>query len=173
MCAGALHRFNNGIPVGSDTQAPAPGTQLYNELWNRQKRTLGGDVLPTMVDRTWAPDTGHATDVHSMKYHTQKDWEEKLRPRLDAGKPTILVLMVTEKDGNLNLTDNHQVVAMGYRYDRSSSRLGIWMYDPNDPGQLHLLSMVFSGEFINAEDETTGKRYRGFFVNSQTDPASA
>jgi hypothetical protein len=174
MCAAALNRFNRGLPAPTDTTTPAPGTPLYNELWNRQKQALAGDVMSTMLDRNMAPDKGHKLDPsHSMKYHTKLEWD-KLKPRLDAGKPTILVLMVTEKDVNWDLTQNHQVLAIGYRqYQEPNGYVRIRIYDPNDPDRLHMLGMVFSWEFIDMKDETIVKKYRGFFVNSQTDAASA
>jgi hypothetical protein len=174
MCAAALNRLNNGLPAPTDTTTPDPGTPLYNELWNRQKQALAGDVMTTMLDRTMAPDKGHTLDPsHSMKYHTKRDWDN-LKTRLEAGKPTILVLVVTEKDVNWDLTQNHQVLAIGYRqYHQPDGFVRILVVDPNDPNKPHMLRMVFSWEFIDMKDETTDKKYRGFFVNSQTDAASA
>jgi hypothetical protein len=179
MCAAALHRWKKGTPLTDKVElaktTPGFGTSLYNELVLRQAQTLDGVVLKQIADRTMAPDKGHNLNpFHSMKYHTHKDWTDHLKSRLDAGKPTILVLIVTEVGENMNLAKNHQVLAIGYRqYSTPEGYVRIRIYDPNDPDRLHWLRMVFSWEFIDAKDETSGKKLRGFFVNPTTDAASA
>ena len=174
MCAGALNRFNNDVDVPVDTTPPEEGTLLYKELLHRQIRSLMDptNIIDDIYDWQSAPDEGQPYRKHSVGYRTKKQWW-KLKARLDEGKPTSLVLIRAE--GYLgNLSDNHQVVAIGYRYNPTTKDLSISVYDPNHPDQTHTLSMNLGlpRSRLSARD-STGNRLRGFLVNPNGDAASS
>jgi hypothetical protein len=72
-----------------------------------------------------------------------------------------------------NISKNHQVVAIGYAWNPFAKDLRVYVYDPNDHGNTNALSMNLGlpGCRLDATD-TTGKRLRGFFLNT-AGPAAA
>jgi hypothetical protein len=164
MSAGALHRFNHGIQSPPDTVTPVDGSSLFDELFSRQKRSLLAPVIPMLYDWQSAPDQSHWWLKHSLGYRTKREWP-KLRAELDANRPTMIVLIRVEGYTE-NPTDNHQVLAIGYDYDKAVKKLAIQVYDPNRPGEDGTLSMNFGLPDSNIEaTDSCGQRLRGFFVN--------
>lgn len=174
MVAAALYRFKKGEPIPADTDPPAPGTALYDELLDRQIKTLMSPniILDTIYDWQTAPDEAHWYRKHSVGSRTKKEWW-KLKNDLDNNKPAILVLI---RAGRYlaNPTVNHQVLAIGYDYDPTAKDLTIQVYDPNHPHETHTLSMNIGlpRSRLRAKDSTK-KKLRGFFVNPNTDAASS
>jgi hypothetical protein len=119
-----------------------------------------------------APDFPHMFAIHSIGYRTSQEWP-KLRARLDAGVPTILVLIRVGPDSTANPTHNHQVLATGYSYDASTGDLRLTVYDPNDWTSQHYLSFDLKTDSgaLKARD-SSGAKLRGFFVNPDSDAAS-
>jgi hypothetical protein len=76
------------------------------------------------------------------------------------------------KDECANLSHNHQVLAVGYRNFEKYEHVQIKIYDPNYPNSLQTLSAKLAWDFIDCQ-ESTGERWRGFFVNPEGDAASA
>ncbi len=184
MCAGALHRFNMHIPVEKITTPPAEHTSLYKELLARQITSMPFGLINEVLNWQIYPDTGSKPSIkpHSVSHRTKEEWKNSLRKRLDAGKPTILVLIrakagVSSLKGLLdplnirNLSNNHQVLATGYEYNEKTQDLIINFYDPNYPDQVHHLAINLKKKNIGTRD-STGKKLRGFFVNPYGDKAS-
>ncbi len=164
MSAGALHRFNAGQPIPNDANPPAQGTPLFDELLDRQKRSLPASVIQRIYDWQSAPDESHWNRKHSVGYLTKQEWPG-LKAELDANRSTQLVLIRVE--GYLaNISKNHQVLAIGYEWNPTTKDLTIYDCDPNDPGNTNRLTMNLglSNSRLVAQD-STGKRLRGFFVN--------
>lgn len=171
MCAAALNRFNKNIPIPPDTNTPAQGTALYNELRDRQIDTLlhPNNILDDIYVWQSAPDEGSFFAPHSIRWRTKNQWPE-LQNNLEANKPTILLLI--RQSGYLaNPTKNHQVLAIGYKYHPTFKDLWIYVYDPNKPDTTQTLYMNLKGKRLNAKD-STGKRLRGFFCNPNSESAS-
>lgn len=172
MSAGAIYRFNTGQSVPNDTVPPSQGTPLFDELLNRQIRSMPPSVIETIYDWQSAPDEGHWNRKHSVGFRTKGQWP-KLKEALDAGRPTQIVLIRVE-GYSANISKNHQVVAIGYEWNPTTKDLTIFDYDPNDPGTINTLTMNFGlpNSRLNAKD-STGKRLRGFFVNTAGPSAAA
>jgi hypothetical protein len=164
MCADALDRYGKGVPIPPDTTPPVQGTALFTELLEFQKGSLSAAVVSKIYDWQSAPDEGHTIRKHSVGWRTKQEWPQ-LKRELDAARPTQLVLIRVE--GYLsNLSDNHQVVAIGYVWNPTSKDLTINVYDPNKPDTIGTLTMNFGlpDSKIRARD-SSGQRLRGFFVN--------
>ena len=174
MCAAALNHFKENKPTPPDSSPPVQGTTLYNELLNRQIRTLlsPNNIVDEIYDWQSAPDEGHWYRKHSIGWRTKREWWE-LKNNLDDNKPTILVLILVE-GYFANLTYNHQVLATGYDYHPSTRDLKIQVYDPNHPDTTHTLSMNIGlpNNQLKARD-SSGKRIRGFFINPNGDAANS
>ena len=172
MCAGALHRYERGLLVPDDTKTPKQGTSLFEELLNRQIKAMHPRVLARMYIFQSAPDQVDPFRKSSIGLLSKKEWP-KLREALDNGKPTILILI--RANGLFgNPTFNHQVLALGYEFNRTNKDLVIYVYDPNKPDETHTLSMNLGlpdGRlyFRDSAKKTT----RGFFVSPVGEVASA
>ncbi len=171
MCAAATNRFNIGEPIPNDTAAPIDGSSLFEELLKRQKRTMPIEIIRKVYDWQRRPDEGGWNKPHSLGYLTKQEWSS-LKVDLDAGHPTILVLIRVE--GYVaNVSKNHQVLAIGYEWNPVTKDLAIQVYDPNDHGKINTLSMNLGlpNSKLRASD-STGKRLRGFFINTAGPAAS-
>jgi hypothetical protein len=172
MCAGVLNRFNTNTPVPDDTQSPQEGTPIYNELLNRQVRSLSLPIILTIYDWQRAPDTAQWYSLGtSIGCRTKKEWPE-LQRRLAAGRPTTLILI---RVGGYfaNPTYNHQVVAYNYAYDPDSGKAAIDIYDPNHPDETPQLTMNLKlpNDRIDAR-QSSGEKLRGFLINPNGEAAS-
>lgn len=172
MCAGALHRFRNGIPIPDDDQPPADGTPLFEELFRRQMKSTPLDSLPQLYDWQSAPEAGVLWRKPGIGQRTKKEWP-KLKSALDRDQPTIISLI--RANGYFdNPTKNHQVLAVGYEYDPAAKDLVIFTYDPNRPGRTSRLAMSLGlPEGRLHLKDTSRSRTRGFLVNAAGEGASA
>jgi len=169
MSAGACSRWASGQPIPQDTDPPQQGTPLFAELLSRQIRSLAPPTLPRIIEWQNSPDQPHWWTPHSLAWRTRQEWP-KLAGRIDAGKPTVLVLMRTE-GATADPTHNHQVLAFGYEWQPTTHDLTVLVYDPNHRGQTVQLTMTLSGRNLRAR-QSTGERLRGFFVNDHSDDAA-
>lgn len=170
MCAAALNRYRRGVPITTTYSTPVEGSPLYEELLARQTASIPPEVVSMIYNWQSAPDVGHWWLKHSVGHRTKEQWP-KLRSTLRDGWPVNLILIRVE-GYTANISDNHQVLAIGYIYNSSTKDLTIQVYDPNDASQVHVLSMNLSSNNIHAKD-STGKHLRGFFVNPAGKAASA
>ena len=132
MCLAALDYWYAGQPVPSYRRPPPPGDPLYRYLLRRQVDSLMGlDVLPRLA--TWVLKSDRA--VESL---TAREFE-RLRPQLDLGLPTVLLLV--RSSGLGDPTMNHQVLATGYEFDEQTHRANLMVYDPIYPNEEIVLIM--------------------------------
>jgi hypothetical protein len=103
MSSTALQRFNRGEPIPATHSIPDVDSELFQELVRRQADSLQGrmvlerclawqllpDRVPTWV--FWAQGVGRLT--------TEREWP-KLRAALEAGSPTLLVLVRVQGVGS-------------------------------------------------------------------------
>jgi hypothetical protein len=164
MSAGALKRFKENQPIPDSEEIPTQGSELFEELKNRQIRSMPADVIAKILNFQSAPDQDDPLRKTSIARLTRDEWP-KLKVRLDNGDPVILILI--RANGMFdNPTKNHQVLSIGYEYDPTCNDLVIDTYDPNKPDVTHSLSMnlALPDGTLNLKDSTR-KKTRGFFVN--------
>jgi hypothetical protein len=164
MCAGALQRFIQHLPIPADTVTPADDSPLFEELLARQIRSFPVDLLPVLYDWQSAPDVSNPWRKISIAERTKAEWP-KLKRELDADRPTILILI--RSDGYLgNPTRNHQVLAIGYTFHPATKDLTITEYDPNRPNKEYTLSMSLGlpDGSLYLKDSASRKT-RGFLLN--------
>lgn len=173
MCAAALHRFKQNEDIPDDTDPPVQGTPLYDELFKRQVLSLTSPNMLLDEILAWqsAPDRAVWLGRESIGSKVKREWP-KLKSNLDNDEPTILAL-IREEGYLANLTNNHQVLAIGYTYHPTTKDLKIHVYDPNWPDTTQTLTMNIGlpGGELHAED-SSGDMLRGFFVNPNGDTAT-
>jgi hypothetical protein len=158
MCFVALDYYHSRQPVPQMDNVDHLPPALMRALRERQRESNSLLVLKKIISWVMKPD-GEVSRLTA--------WREfpKLRARLDAGEPAVLLLIHTQ--GFQNPTLNHQVVATGYTFDPLTREAEIDVYDPNRPGSTERLS-------VNLASAAAGwnlRRYhdeplRGFFVQS-------
>ncbi len=168
LCGGmslcALRSFNKGETMPTQRTPPRSGTPRFRELFLRQTETL----LP----RTWGrflrwqirPDRPPIGSRYCVGASTRGQWQKKLRPRLKKGKPTILGL-IRSKGLRGDPSRNHQVLAIGYKFNSATKDLAVSLYDPNHPGKTVEITMNFKDPAKGIRPkQSTGEKLRGFFV---------
>ena len=179
MVGGALHRFNKHpqeLPP-NDTTPPIEGTNLYSELYRRLviSLTTPTPIIDNIIEWQNSPDVSHAQTLHSVGYRTRSHWY-KLKDEIDRGKPTPIVV-ITKEGAFSDYFDNHQVLAIGYKFNPTTKDVWIDVYDPNHPNQTPQIYMNVG--LPNCKLDTTythsisGGRVRGFFINPNAASMSA
>jgi len=165
MAFAALDYFLSREPAPRGNGAgdqPASNTPLRRYLWQRQIRSLVSDldrflawlVLLKYVPTAW-PFRGGPARLAAL---TRKEWS-KLQARLDQGTPVPLGL-VRDTD---YVFDNHQVLAIGYDQESTSSG-AIYLYDPNCPDTESVLTFEWNSDSVRFEESCAGVApLRGFF----------
>jgi len=165
MSLAAVRAFCSKQDLSSRTTAPRQGQSLFNEILQLQITTIPASVISRIFAWQCSPDLSHDWCLHSMGYRTKREWP-KIQECLDAGRP--VVLMLIRKEGAFaDITENHQVVAIGYRI-YGNMRI-IHIYDPNHPQETNHLVARW-GQSRNRLDShqlprRSGQRMRGYFLN--------
>lgn len=168
LCGGmslyALRAFGKGEKMPAIRKTPAAGTPHFRELFRLQTETL----LPTTWGRflRWQirPDKPPIGNRYCVGASTEGQWRRKLRGRLKKGEPTLLGL-IRSKGLRGDPSQNHQVLAIGYRWSPATKDLTISLYDPNHPGVPVEISMNFRNPAKGIRPkQSTGEKLRGFFV---------
>ena len=172
MCAAALNRFMKNADIPKDTQIPAEGTSLFNELLSRQIRSTPPELLTRIYDWQSSPDVGLWWRKPSIGQRTKREWS-RLKRELNKNQPTMLIL-IRARGYFDNPTKNHQVLAIGYEFNPATKDLVVQVYDPNQPDKTNTLSMSLGlPEGRLHFKDSTRKRTRGFLVNPARMAASA
>ena len=171
MCAAALARYTDKRAVEKLTHPPqqtCPELELFWELVQRQCATLFPDGIRKLasfllsVDGVTTRLLPGGTEVTGIVTMVRNDEWPNLRKALDAGHPTILLLV--RSTGLKDLTENHQVVAIGYSWN-GGARPTIHIYDPNHPGKEQDLEFTLADDKGIHGTESDGHAMRGWFVN--------
>jgi len=171
MCAAALNRFKGNLNIPNNQQPPSQGQPLFEELKERQIKTMHPNVLVKMYSFQSAPDQISLLRKSSIGQLTRREWPP-LKAALDDDRPCILVLIRASGIFG-NPTKNHQVVAFGYEFNPSTKDLVIYEYDPNKSDQTQTLSMNLGlpdGKLYLKDSAWRGTR--GFFISPVGDSAS-
>lgn len=157
MCFAALDYLLAGRPMPTSTSVPPRRSGLYAYLWQRQLDSFSGPVLPLKVIE-WMLRTNE--DVERL---TAGKEFPRLRTTINQGTPAVLCLIRAR--GLVDPTQNHQVLATGYRLDTATGQVTIHVYDPSHPGQEPTLSMSLGDPDAGIDlAQSTRERLRGFFV---------
>lgn len=169
MSAGALKHYKKNSQAPVTTTVPVQGDALFDELLDRQKRSLSANTLAKIIQWQVSPDEPHTFTPHSLSYRTKQEWPN-LYDRIKKDEPTGIVLIRVEGP-TADPSQNHQVLAFGYEWNPTTKDLTLHVYDPNRPDQTIYLTMALSGSKLRARD-SSGARLRGFFVNPRVDSAA-
>jgi hypothetical protein len=143
---------------------PEPGSELFGRLVRRQADSFRGrQLIGTLIDWIKLPDSNPWWGfwMDSIGRRVVRDQWPKLKATLDGGRPEVLCLIRSRRPDHLS--DNHQVVAIGYV--ETGGRVSVTLYDPNHPGQTPTIDF-FTGSWLNRIEATqsTGEPVVGFFV---------
>ena len=131
LCGGmswfVRERFEAGLPVPPDTEAPANGSPLFRTLVRRQVLSL--DWMRTPLRFWWmgAPSGGNARSSDP-----EIEWP-RIRADIDAGRLSMVGLVRHQGLSPWRLTESHQVLA--YAYEIEGDAVTLRIYDPNWPGR--------------------------------------
>jgi hypothetical protein len=127
MAYAARDRFEREEAAPADVEPPAPGSQLFSEIVDRQLSSFGR--LWTVPLRFWLAALG--SERSRWRETVRRAWPA-IRAEIDAGQPSMIGLVRSATVNPLALDLGHQVV--GYRYESSPATIAIGVYDPNHPG---------------------------------------
>lgn len=131
LCGGMAwlvrERFEAGLPVPPDRQAPANGSPLFRALVRRQVLSL--DWLRTPL-RFWL--MGSLGPGRAAGRSFEVEWP-RIRADIDAGRLSMVGLVRHTGLNPFQLTRSHQVLAFAYEVVARSVTLRL--YDPNWPGR--------------------------------------
>jgi len=156
MCFGALDYFyaHAEVPNYSQPQNLPFNYELY--LWGRQIDSLIPLTLPRVIEWVMRDDGDIASRCARFEV-------PKLRRALERGRPAVLALVRAKQ--LQSITENHQVLALGYDFDDSTRQMKIYLYEPNYPGLMPTLDLNVSRPSKGIQiSQSTGEPLRGFFV---------
>jgi hypothetical protein len=149
MSLNAGERFSGGVTGTHDLTMTKDAAKPA--LVNAQFRTLDGPTVAKFFEWMYSPDEGHRLNpYHSVGYRMSKDWNELIKPQLDAHKPVVLGL-IFDKMATLikqldptNVADlfkQHQVLGIGYSNINAATKR-IYAYDPSIPDDILILTFT-------------------------------
>jgi hypothetical protein len=180
MIFAAYDTFNLGaVTPDVPTTPPPSGTPMRSYIYGRQMDSLKYDnwflvqklikwMRKPLKDQT-VPNPlakgGKNVIERGLITLSGREFKNKIRPELDAGRPVTIVLVKASGEDMLSnpkaaFSKNHQVLAIGYR--RHGDEWQIDIYDPNFRNTVQTLHT--DGRYQTQQGGTahTGK-FRGFF----------
>jgi hypothetical protein len=159
LCGGMAwfvrERFEAGLPVPSDTMAPANGSALFRVLVRSQVRSL--DWLRTPLRFWWMGAIGSG---RALRRSRAVEWP-RIRADIDAGRLAMVGLVRHTGFNPFNLTRSHQVLA--FAYELAGDAVTIRIYDPNWPGRDDVAVIVES----NGLGQSSGEPQHGLLAVCQ------
>ena len=156
LCGGmswyVRERFEAGLPVPADTDAPANGSALFEALVRRQVLSL--DWMRTPLRFWWA---GAIGPERAARRSLEVEWP-RIRADIDAGRLAMVGLVRHTGLNPFSMTQSHQVLA--FAYDLADDGVTLRIYDPNWPGRDEMaITMEASGiAESSGEDLTSAMR---------------
>jgi len=152
LCGGMAwyvrERFEAGLPIPPDTEAPANGSTLFRALVRRQVQSL--DWLRVPLRFWWM---GAMNPERAARRSRETEWP-RIRADIDAGRLAMVGLVRQTGLNPFRMTQSHQVLAFAYEVDGDATTLRI--YDPNWPGRDDLVVILEASRLR----ESTGKELR-------------
>jgi hypothetical protein len=163
MCVTALDRFYSNKPVPVMANPPVEGTELFKEILERECASLFPVHWDKFYELQCLKDFGPAPMI-TLGLMTKSD-VPMVKKSIEQDRPKTLGLICVD-GSTANPTDNHQVLATGYRYDTNSKDLTIDIYDPNYPDEDDIHISMNTGLPDNAINisHSKGDPIRGFFA---------
>ncbi len=131
LCGGmswyVRERFEAGLPIPADTEAPANGSPLFRALVRRQVNSL--DWLRTPL-RFWFD--GALGEERAARRSRDVEWPH-VRADIDAGRPSMVGLVRHTGLNPFSMTMSHQVLA--FAYELTDDAVTLRVYDPNWPSR--------------------------------------
>jgi hypothetical protein len=161
--------FEAHVDPPPDTEPPANGSPRFQALVRRQVQSLDWLRVPLRF-----------YDLAAFRPHVASLWSgltrrrpvadvsladewPKIRAEIDAGRLAVLGLIRAESANPFQLTDNHQVVAYGYKVEPQSVVLRL--YDPNWPDRDEVEARMFLADGQPPRlESSTGEPLEGFFL---------
>lgn len=184
LCGGMIFAAYDTFNLGAATpdvpdKAPASGTSMRSYIYERQMDSLKYDnwflvqklikwMRKPLKDQT-VPNPlakgGKNVIERGLITLSGRQFKNKIRPALDAGRPVTIVLVKASGEDMLSnakaaFSKNHQVLAIGYR--RHGDEWQIDIYDPNFPNTIQTLHTDGRNQTERGKTAHTGK-FRGFF----------
>lgn len=128
LCGGmsltALEHYRMG------KKPPEFSPKVKETLVKNQMRTLSPSIWAKFIEWQAKPTQPHATSPHTIGYSTKGEWP-KVKQAIDVGAPIILGLIRNQDATGGGVSKNHQALAVGYTYNRLTTKVTIYLYDPN------------------------------------------
>lgn len=133
LCGGmafvARDRFERGEEAPAEGAPPAAGSSLFRVIVDRQFDSFGR--FWTVPLRFWTA-SALSSERRRRRESVSVAWTT-IKADIDAGRLSMLGLVREAGWNPLSIGMGHQVLA--HRYDATSSRIAIGVYDPNHPGR--------------------------------------
>ncbi len=153
LCGGmswfVRERFEAGLPVPADVDAPTNGSALFRALVRRQVLSL--DWFRTPFRFWWM---GAMGSERALRRTWDVEWP-RIRADIDAGRLAMVGLVRHSGLNPFHLTQSHQVLA--YAYDVEGEAVTLRIYDPNWPGRDDIAVSIRQGRL----SQTTGEDLTG------------
>jgi hypothetical protein len=131
LCGGmswfVRERFEAGVPVPPDADAPANGSTLFRALVRRQVLSL--DWLRTPLRFWWM---GAIGPERAPRRTWDVEWPQ-IKADIDTGRLSMVGLARHSGFNPFHMTQSHQVLA--YAYEVEGDAVSLRIYDPNWPGR--------------------------------------
>ena len=155
LCGGMAwyvrERFEGGLPIPPDTDAPANGSPLFQALVRRQVQSL--EWMRTPLAFWWIGAQGLNGTANRTR---EREWP-RIRATIDGGRLAMVGLIRHQGLNPFKLTESHQVLA--YAAEATGETVRIRIYDPNWPGRDDI-SIAAGASGIR---QSTGETLYGFF----------
>ncbi len=161
LCGGMAwfvrERFEGGLPIPSDTVAPANGSPLFKTIVRRQVLSLDWLRVPLRFWRaaSMAPD--------ALKRQSMSEAWPRIRAAIDDGRLPIVGLIRHHGWSPMELDRDHQVLAYGYVLAEpvaGTSTVTLRIYDPNWPDRDDVTITLSPAGFR----QSTGERLLGIIA---------
>jgi hypothetical protein len=166
LCGGMAYTvrdlFEAHVDPPPDTTPPVNGSPRFRALVRRQIESLDWLRVPLrFYDLGAFRPFGRRRSAADV---TLADEWPKVRTEIDAGRLAIVGLIRAQSANPFKLSDDHQVVAYGYRAEPGAVVLRL--YDPNWPDRDDVEARLFLAEGQRPRlESSTGEPLLGFFLN--------
>jgi hypothetical protein len=168
MSATVRDLFERGLTPPPEPEPPANGSRPFRALVRRQVETLDWLRVPLRFYNlsafrpsalAWWSRLLRRRPVGDIAVAREFP---RIRAEIDAGRPAMVGLIRSASANPFRLTQNHQVLAYGYRVEPPT--LTLRLYDPNWPDRDDVEArLTVTADRVDAES-TTGEPLLGFFL---------
>ena len=128
LCGGLSLTALEDYRAGRKPQDFSP--TVKERLVRNQLRTLAPTIWLKFIEWQAKPTQPHTMSPHTIGSSTKGEWP-KVKQAIDSGAPIILGLIRNQNATGGGVSKNHQALAIGYAYNRLTTKVTIYTYDPN------------------------------------------